>query len=439
MILVIGGGITGLAAGRTLASRGAEFLILEREAEPGGWCRSIRSGDYLFDMSGHFLHLSDPVMRDWILRLGGVSWDTVSRDARVFLRGKVTPYPFQANLHGHSRRLVARCLSDFAAERIRDAVGGSPAPRNFREWLVRRFGMGMCREFFFPYNRKMWRTPLRDMGYEWTSWSVPVPAFQEILAGARGETRTGMGYNPSFLYPRSGGMGSLVRTLAAPLKDRLRLGTEIVRIDTKKKVAWSAGGERIRYDAVLSTAPLDRLVRACAPVPSAVRLAAGKLRWVKVLSVNLGVRNPAATLGHWVYVPERSYPFFRAGFLSNVSSSASPKGGASLFVEKSFPSGARVDVRGEIRAAVKHLERMGVLRRGQEPDAAVPVMLDPAYVVFDHAREGAVREVRERLARRGIFTAGRYGSWDYNGMEASMADGIRTAGAVLRSVKGDGA
>ncbi|HEX9191798.1 MAG TPA: NAD(P)-binding protein, partial [Candidatus Deferrimicrobiaceae bacterium] len=201
MILVVGGGIAGLAAARTIDAAGAPFLVLERETEPGGWCRSFRSGRYLFDMSGHFLHSSDPWMRKWVRALEGVSWKAVARDARVLLRGKLTPYPFQANLHGHSRGLVRECLAGFAAERIREAVLGPGHPHNLEEWLLARFGKAMCREFFFPYNRKMWRMPLRGMGYGWTSWSVPVPAFQDLLAGARGEIRTGMGYNPSFLYP----------------------------------------------------------------------------------------------------------------------------------------------------------------------------------------------------------------------------------------------
>ena len=434
MILVVGGGIAGLAAARTIAAAGAPFLVLEREAEPGGWCRSFRSGRYLFDMSGHFFHSSDPGMREWVRGLGGVSWRTVSRDARVFLRRTLTPYPFQANLHGHSREFVRECLYGFAAERIREAVHGPVEPGNFEEWLLGRFGKAMCREFFFPYNRKMWRTPLRDMGYGWTSWSVPVPAFQDLLAGARGETRTGMGYNPSFLYPRSGGMGSLVSALAAGVRDRVRTGTRVVRIDHRKRIAWSADGEAFPYEAIVATAPLPDVARACDPLPAGVGAAAGALRWVKVLSVNLGVRNPAAAPGHWVYVPERAYPFFRVGFLSNVSPSSAPKGCVSLFVEKSFPSGARIDVGAEVRAAIRGLVRMGVLRRGQSPEVAAPVLLDPAYVVFDHAHGKASASVRGYLRGKGIFAAGRYGAWDYNGMEASMADGMRAAREALRSV-----
>jgi len=108
-------------------------------------------------------------------------------------------------------------------------------------------------------------------------------------------------------------------------------------------------------------------------------------------------------------------------------------------VETSFPSGARVNVREEVRKASGYLQRMGVLSPGRKPEVVEPVLLDPAYVVFDHARNAAVRRVREHLRNKGIFTAGRYGAWDYYGMEASMADGIRAARDAVHKVRGSSA
>ncbi|MBE0604567.1 MAG: FAD-dependent oxidoreductase [Deltaproteobacteria bacterium] len=374
-------------------------------------------------------------MKEWILGLGGIPWKTVRRDARVFLRGTVTPFPFQANLHGHPPAMVRRCLTDFAAERIRESLagGGRPSP-NFNKWLLNRFGRTMCAEFFFPYNRKLWCASLSGIEPSWTSWSVPVPSFEELLAGARGEVREGMGYNPSFLYPARGGIGALPARLERGVRNRIRTGTELVRIDLSKKRAWSAGGEEIRFDAVISTVPLPALSSMCAPVSAAVREAAGRLRWVKVLAVNLGVRSPRSTHGHWAYVPEKRYPFYRVGFLSNVCPSAAPEGCASVCAETGFPSSAEVDVPGEVRKTLSGLRRMGVLRDGQEPEALRAELLDPAYVVYDHARGKAVETLRGHFRRRGVFTAGRYGAWVYNGMEASMADGIRAAQEALRFV-----
>jgi protoporphyrinogen oxidase len=432
MIVILGGGITGLSAANVLTAAGEECLVLEKEADAGGHCRSIVAGRYAFDMSGHFLHSSDPAMLDWILRIPGIAWDAVARDARVWLRGKLTPYPFQANLKGHDPSFVTRCLAGFAAERIQEAVDGEAAPANLAEWLMSRFGKEMCRSFFFPYNRKMWRTSLDEMGYEWTAWSVPVPRFEELLAGARGETREGMGYNAAFRYPRRGGIGALPRALARPLGNRVRTGIRVVRVDLRRRIVHTSDGKSIPFRVAISTIPLPELSNRCDSLPSAAGQASSALKWVKVLAINFGVAGGRKPPGHWIYVPERSYPFFRAGFLSNVDRSAAPEGGASIFVEKSFSPKAYVRTDAEVASALRGLRRMGILQRGSVVEERREVMLDPAYVVFDRLRGKAVSHLTREFRRRGVILAGRYGAWDYYGMERSMADGMRAAREAWR-------
>lgn len=427
MIVILGGGITGLAAANVLAEAGEEYVVVEKEAEPGGHCRSIAAGRYAFDMSGHFLHSSDPDMLRWILRIPGLSWKVVSRDARVWLRGTLTPYPFQANLHGHDPAFVRSCLAGFAAERIREAVSGGASPANLAEWLRSRFGREMYRSFFLPYNRKMWCVPLERMGYEWTAWSVPVPRFEDLLAGARGETREGLGYNATFHYPRRGGIGALPRALSRILGDRVRTGVRVVRVDLRRKAVHTSDGKNIPFRSAVSTIPLPELAGMCDGLPRDAGRASSALRWVKVLAINLGVAGTGKPPGHWIYVPERSVPFFRVGFLSNVDRSAAPEGGASIFVEKGFPPGATVRVESEVSAALRGLRRMGILPRRCVVEERRPVLLDPAYVVFDRRRGKAVSLLSREFARRRVILAGRYGAWDYYGMERSMADGMRAA------------
>jgi len=241
-----------------------------------------------------------------------------------------------------------------------------------------------------------------------------------------------MGYNSTFYYPARGGIGSLAGAMSRTLGARLRTGEEVVRIDLRKKVVCTAGGEALPYRAVISTIPLPRLAACSDGLGTAARRAAGLLSWVKVLAINMGVRGPGPTPGHWVYVPESDYPFFRVGFLSNVARSSAPAGCASLFVEKSFPSGARVNMDREIESAVRGLKRIGVLRRGSRIEELRPVMLDPAYVLFDRSRGSAVRLLDREFRRRGVFPAGRYGAWDYYGMEKSISDGLRAAHEAAR-------
>jgi protoporphyrinogen oxidase len=427
MIVVLGAGVAGLSAAAALRQAGRDVLVLEKEAEVGGWCRSSLVSGFRFDMSGHFLHSADPSIRAGLSTLPGVEWRDTVREAGVYLRGVLTPFPFQLNLHGHERALVARCLADFASERIRQATDPGPEPADFAGWLRRRFGASMCRAFFYPYNRKMWRRPLSSMTFEWTDWSVPVPTFEELLAGARGDGRRDAGYNATFLYPRRGGIGALPHAMAAPLAGLVRTGTEAVSIDLRRRVVTTSGGEAIPFRAVVSTIPLPDLAARARNAPSAIAGAGGRLDWVKVFALNVGLRNPGPFKGHWQYLPGKEFPFFRVGCLSNVSPAAAPGGCASFFAERSFPSGSRVDIPRETDSALAGLARLGVIARGTEVAALFPVLLDPAYVVFDRARAGAVPAIRGAFARRGLFTAGRYGAWDYFGMERSIADGRRAA------------
>jgi protoporphyrinogen oxidase len=54
-------------------------------------------------------------------------------------------------------------------------------------------------------------------------------------------------------------------------------------------------------------------------------------------------------------------------------------------------------------------------------------VIDPAYVVFDHPRRGAVALLRAFLKERGVQLAGRWAEWKYSAMEDAILDGMRAA------------
>jgi hypothetical protein len=68
--------------------------------------------------------------------------------------------------------------------------------------------------------------------------------------------------------------------------------------------------------------PVPELVRRCPDLPRAVREAAEGLRCVSVYNINLGVARERVSDKHWIYFPEREYPFYRAGFPMNFSPGA---------------------------------------------------------------------------------------------------------------------
>lgn len=51
--LIIGAGVTGLTFANYCND---DYLIVEKENEVGGYCRTIYSKDYVWDFAGHFFH-----------------------------------------------------------------------------------------------------------------------------------------------------------------------------------------------------------------------------------------------------------------------------------------------------------------------------------------------------------------------------------------------
>ena len=64
--IVLGAGLSGLACATALRLRGADVVLVEREAEVGGLAKSFRIDGYTFDDAPHFLFGRDvlPLLAD---------------------------------------------------------------------------------------------------------------------------------------------------------------------------------------------------------------------------------------------------------------------------------------------------------------------------------------------------------------------------------------
>ena len=71
-VIVVGGGLSGLAAGATAAARGASTVVLEGH-QAGGRARTTQKDGFVFNMGGHALYLGGPGTK--VLRALGVEPD----------------------------------------------------------------------------------------------------------------------------------------------------------------------------------------------------------------------------------------------------------------------------------------------------------------------------------------------------------------------------
>ncbi|MBI4345486.1 MAG: FAD-dependent oxidoreductase [Elusimicrobia bacterium] len=429
-VLILGGGLAGLSAAYHLARSGAKgtWLVAEKRQAPGGLSGSVSQDGFVFDHTGHLLHLHDPYGKRLVLDLLGSNVHSLERRSWIFSNGVFTRYPFQANTWGLPERVVDDCVVGFleTVHRPRPAPPGRP----FGEWCRRAFGAGISRHFMFPYNEKLWRRPLSGLTTEWQGRFVPKPKPEEVLYGALFEQKKFFGYNASFRYPLRGGSQALADALAARVPG-LRLGCAARRVDLAARTAVVDGLGEVRYERLVSTLPLAELLDLAGPLPAKVRAARAKLRWVSVYNLNLGIARAGVSDKHWVYFPEKRFPFYRAGFSSNFSPHVAPRGTTSMYIEVSRRPGEKVDLARLERSILAGLRRCGILRSSDRLVARVWLTIPCAYVVYDFDRTPAVGLILAWLRQRGVESIGRYGEWKYSFMEETLLDGKRCAERLL--------
>src|SRR5688500_8405637 len=127
--LVVGAGVSGLAFANAVMGAVAgngSVLVVEREAEPGGYCRTVHKDGFVWDYSGHFFHFQKPEIDAWMrARMPPGSIRTVTKRTRVRPApddvARETDFPFQTHIHQLPAAERDACLADLRA--ARDATG----------------------------------------------------------------------------------------------------------------------------------------------------------------------------------------------------------------------------------------------------------------------------------------------------------------------------
>src|ERR687886_1168632 len=262
-IVIIGAGPTGLAAGYRLQELGyRNFKVFEARHKVGGLASSETSPNgFTYDIGGHVLFSHYEYFDRLFDRVMGDDYQELLREAWVWMCGRFLPYPFQNNIKYLPPEVVLECLLGLieAQKQPLDLTRF----RNFEELIYGVFGQGIAKHFMMPYNFKVWAHPPCMMNKEWIGERVSVVDIKKVLGNVildRDEKTWGP--NATFKYPRVGGTGAIYERMRPFVADHLRLGSHVAAVDPDRKEVVLADGTRERYDALVSTMPLDILVQS---------------------------------------------------------------------------------------------------------------------------------------------------------------------------------
>lgn len=414
--VIIGAGMSGLATAAALG-KGSDLVILERDSEIGGYCKTVKKDGFVWDYSGHFFHFKHPEIEKFLLeRMPGQQVRKVIKKSFISYQGRQIDFPFQKNIHQLPQDEFIDCLHDLYFAR----AGNQPKPpeTNFKEMLYARFGRSIAEKFLIPYNEKLYATDLATLDRDAMGRFFPHADLDDIVRNMR--TANNASYNASFTYPEGGAI-EYVNAIASEVEpSAIHLNETVLAIDPAAKTVRTNQGE-YRFERLVSSAPYPALMQLCGQPVDAKRFT-----WNQVLVFNLGFDAKGPKDVHWVYYPDRSLPFYRVGFYDNIFDTDR----MSLYVELGSKNGEKLDVPALRAAVLEGLKREGVVTT-QKLVAEHSVLMNPAYVHITKDSTAEVNATKERLAKSGIHSIGRYGGWTY----CSIEDNIVEARQLVASLR----
>ena len=153
--LILGAGPAGLGfANRLLELGETDFLVLEKEKEAGGLCRSMEVDGSPLDIGGgHFLDVRRPKVNEFLFRfMKEEEWDRYERDSRIQIGDDLVGHPLEANIWQMSLEKQVAYLKSIA---IAGCNLGTPVPQEFVKWIYWKLGERIAEDYMIPYNRKM--------------------------------------------------------------------------------------------------------------------------------------------------------------------------------------------------------------------------------------------------------------------------------------------
>ncbi|PDV99261.1 protoporphyrinogen/coproporphyrinogen oxidase [Candidatus Chloroploca asiatica] len=341
-ILVIGGGLAGLAAARYLQAAGATVTLLEREREVGGRARTALVDGYAFELGAEFLASFYTRTLALVGELGlHQHLQRIPRSSAILRDGQL--YPLWPNLRLAFTHLIRSqqklpltyLLASLARHRTRLDLYAFHKAYPIDDQDVSSYALAHFSRELLEY---VLQPPIAGIFY-WTPERTS-RALLLLVLKAGFSRPTGLQ-----LFTLRGGLGGLARALAGDLQ--VRLGVEVRTITPQTEGGYTL---HVQDEDGVATLEADGIVIAttATAVPHLLPWLDHERRrffeaivYSQTANLALGTRTPLPQATYGLLFPRRETPFLASATLQTVKDpTTAPAGRAALCLHLSGPATA---------------------------------------------------------------------------------------------------
>lgn len=398
--LVLGAGPAGLAFANKIKQSGVtDFLVIEKENEVGGLCRSAMVDGAPLDIGGgHFLDVRRKSVNDFLFGfMPEEEWNLYERDSRIEFRTQgdkpkkyVIHHPFEANIWELPKKEQKRYLDSISEAGCNT---GQPKPERFVPWITWKLGKEIASDYMLPYNSKMFADNLNELGTYWLD-KLPNVSYEDTLESCKKKMACGkQPGHTNFYYPKKYGYGELWRRMGEEISDKLMLEKSVENIDCNDRIVRLDDGIEICFEYAISTIPWDSFELKWAPTK-----VKDSIKKLKHTSVNI-TYNPKNldTEAHWIYYPDKELEYHR------------------ILVRHNFCEGSKgywTETRSE---------------RYTQKEDAISYKMDYAYPLNTITKPDAINTVLTFAKKVNIFGLGRWGEHEHFNSDVTVKRAMELA------------
>lgn len=413
--LILGAGISGLAANYALKSKGLLSAIVEKDADYGGLCGSFEINGFRFDRFVHLCFTKSDIVNDIF---GQASNNILSHKPEAYnvYKGMWIKHPAQNNLFPLSEEEKKLIINDFLNRKSPDTSN----IKNYEDWLRIQFGDYFAEHFPMVYTRKYWMKEARELRTEWVGQRIYQPSVEEVIKGSKTADTPNTYYAKEMRYPKKGGYKQFLKVLAESAD--IRYNKEVNEIEPLVKKISFSDGTSVEYNRLISSLPLTEMVKLVKNTPDDVKAAADKLECTCGYHVSIALKTMNIPPYLWWYIYDEDNLASRVYSPSLKSPDNAPEGCSSLQMEVYCKHGEYSEEEIKDRTVGKLIEK-GFIK--EEDILFVHLGYEKyANIIFTEPIYEARKIVRDYLSSVGIETIGRFGEWDYLWSDQSLLSGL---------------